>query len=71
MEEMKKINDNILDEVSGGTGEKPAKVWCPYCNRPHYLRRTGNEQVFFDGNLYYEWHCDSCDVNFWNQNNAQ
>jgi hypothetical protein len=61
------IEDSILNEVSGGIGEKADKVCCPYCSQPNYLKRTGKEQVFFDGNLYYEFHCESCDINFWSK----
>ena len=65
------IDDSILNEVSGGTGDKTGKVCCPYCGQPNYLKSTGKEHVFFDGSQYYEFHCESCDINFWSKDTKQ
>ena len=65
------IDDSILNEVSGGTGDKAGKVCCPYCGQPNYLKSTGKEHVFFDGSQYYKFHCESCDINFWSKDTKQ
>ena len=63
--DMKKLKDDVMENVTGGSGAYNERLFCNQCKRADRLRKTGRTKTILLIFERREWHCDNCGNTFW------